>query len=249
MTRSWRGLARRSNGSMVTRSTSIAVRRRRRRRSPARAAARSPRTRSASPPRCRAAARSGASFGHAFSSGSTEPRQVVAQAARATTASRAGRRSPTRRARAGSPCSASSSANARVLGSDRVGSTSKAPWPTTSSRLSRSRSQSRWSPCEVADVGHRVVEVGRVALLAPGLPGGRVVVAREAQRQREQVGVLEREVGRVVGAEAAAQGGDLHRAAAVVARSTARPCSMIQDSYSPCRRARSSIGTPWSDQV
>ena len=55
----------------------------------------------------------------------------------------------------------------------------------------------------MGDVVHRVVEVGGVAALAPAVPGRRVVVARQADRQREQVGALEREVGGVKGAEAA----------------------------------------------
>ena len=67
----------------------------------------------------------------------------------------------------------------------------------------------------VGDVVERVVEVGGLAALAPRVPGRRVVVARQAEREREQVGALEREVHRVVGAEADADGGDLLRAAAV----------------------------------
>ena len=51
-------------------------------------------------------------------------------------------------------------------------------------------------PVEVVavQVGHvvqRVVEVQGVAALAPAAPGGRVVVAGQADRQREQVGALE----------------------------------------------------------
>src|SRR6202453_2345681 len=68
---------------------------------------------------------------------------------------------------------------------------------------------------QVADVVDRVVEVHLVALLAPGAPGRRVIVAGKAHGQREQVSPLEREVGRVEGAHAAAQGDDLGRAATV----------------------------------
>src|SRR6516162_34239 len=68
---------------------------------------------------------------------------------------------------------------------------------------------------QVTHVVQRVVEVRLGAALAPALPGRGVVVAGEAHRQREEVGPLEREVGRVEGAQAAAQGGHLHPAAAV----------------------------------
>ena len=61
----------------------------------------------------------------------------------------------------------------------------------------------------VLEVVDRVVEVRRLAALAPRVPGGRVVVARQAEREREEVGALEREVDRVVGAEADAERRDL----------------------------------------
>src|SRR6476619_4302500 len=69
---------------------------------------------------------------------------------------------------------------------------------------------------EIADVVDRAVEIRLVAALAPRVaPGRRVVAAREAQREREEVGALEGEVRRVVGAEAAPGGDDLRAAAAV----------------------------------
>jgi hypothetical protein len=68
---------------------------------------------------------------------------------------------------------------------------------------------------QVPDVIHRVVEVRLFAALAPRVPRGRVVVAGEAQREREQVGPLEREVRRVKGAQAAAERRDLQFTAAI----------------------------------
>src|SRR2546421_332775 len=68
---------------------------------------------------------------------------------------------------------------------------------------------------QVPDVLGRVVEVRGVAALAPA-EARDVVDAGEADREREQVGALEREVGGVVGAETAAGERDLGRAAAVV---------------------------------
>src|SRR5215472_18459644 len=67
----------------------------------------------------------------------------------------------------------------------------------------------------MADIVHRVVEVRRVAALAPGVPGARVVVAGEAQRQREQVRAPQGEVCRMEGAEAAAERCYLKRPAAI----------------------------------
>ena len=83
------------------------------------------------------------------------------------------------------------------------------PWPQTSSRLSRDAQPVEVVAAEVRDVVDRVVEVGRLAALAPAVPGGRVVVARHADREREQVGALEREVDGVEGAEADAERDDL----------------------------------------
>src|SRR4051812_12736818 len=57
---------------------------------------------------------------------------------------------------------------------------------------------------EVGDVVDGAVEVRLVAALAPGVaPRRRVVAARQAQGERERVGALQREVRRVVAAEAA----------------------------------------------
>jgi hypothetical protein len=107
------------------------------------------------------------------------------------TASRAGRRGPTGPARAGCPCS-----RARRRGA----------WCSRASR---------WCPltAHVLDVVERVVEVGGLAALAPAVPARGVVVTGEAHREREQVGALEREVDRVVGAEADAERGDVVRLA------------------------------------
>jgi hypothetical protein len=55
---------------------------------------------------------------------------------------------------------------------------------------------------QMLDVVDRVVEVRLLAALAPAVPGRRVVVAGQADGQREDVGALEREVDRVKGAEA-----------------------------------------------
>ena len=57
---------------------------------------------------------------------------------------------------------------------------------------------------EVGHVVARVGEVRRVPAVAPGVPLRRVVVAALADRHREQVSAGQREVQRVVGAEAAA---------------------------------------------
>ena len=62
---------------------------------------------------------------------------------------------------------------------------------------------------EVLEVVHRVVEVGGVAALAPRAPVRGVVAARHAQRDREEVGPAQREVRRVVRAEARARGNDV----------------------------------------
>ena len=90
------------------------------------------------------------------------------------------------------------------------------PWPQTSSRLSRDAQPVEVVAVQVRDVVDRVVEVGRLAALAPAVPRRRVVVAGQADREREQVGALEREVDGVEGAEADAERGDVLRAAAVV---------------------------------
>ena len=81
--------------------------------------------------------------------------------------------------------------------------------------------QPRAQPVEVvaAHVGERVervVEERRFAAVAPGVPGRRVVVAREAERERERVRAPQREVDGVEGAEADAERRDLLRAAAVL---------------------------------
>src|SRR3954453_1245908 len=68
---------------------------------------------------------------------------------------------------------------------------------------------------QVLDVVTGAVEVRLVATLAPGVPALRVVVAAEAEREREAVGALEREVGGVEGAHAAARRDDLGRAVLV----------------------------------
>ena len=94
-------------------------------------------------------------------------------------------------------------ARCRADGSDPVGSTSQAPCPTVSSRKTRLAQPVQVVAVEVLDVVGRVVEVRRVAALAPGVPLVRVVAAGLADRHREQVGPLEREVERVEGAEAA----------------------------------------------
>src|SRR5689334_8079427 len=70
---------------------------------------------------------------------------------------------------------------------------------------------------EVGYVVHRVVEVGGLAALAPSVPGGRVVVAGHADGEREDVGALQREVGRMKRPEAAATDDHLAGAPAVVA--------------------------------
>src|SRR3954453_8346372 len=69
---------------------------------------------------------------------------------------------------------------------------------------------------EVDDVVHRVVEVRGVAALTPAVPGGWVVVAGHADGKREDVGPLEREVGRVEGTEAASTNDHFARAGGVV---------------------------------
>ena len=139
-----------------------------------------------------------------------------ARVGRATTASRAPRRTPTGQARTGSPWTGAARRTGGVDSSAPVVS-SHCPCPHTSSMLSRPRSQSRWSPSEVGDVVHRVVEVRGLTALAPPVPRGGVVVTGHADRQRKQVGALEREVGGVVRAEADTARDHLARATAVVA--------------------------------
>src|SRR3954464_4886092 len=69
---------------------------------------------------------------------------------------------------------------------------------------------------EVRHVVDRAVEVRLVPALARGVaPGRRVVAARQADGEREEVGALEGEVSGVVAAEAAAGRDDLRAAAAV----------------------------------
>ncbi len=115
---------------------------------------------------------------------------------------------------------ASSAASRCVLASEPVVS-SHWPWPQTSSRPHLLTQPVQVVAVQVRDVVHRIAEVRGAATLTPGVPGGRVVVAGEAQSQREQVSPLQREVRRVEGAETAAEGSDLQRAAAVGVRSTA----------------------------
>lgn len=69
---------------------------------------------------------------------------------------------------------------------------------------------------QVGDVVHGVVEVGGVAACTPAVPGSRIVAAGHADREREEVGALEGEVGRVKRAEAAAARDQLAHAAAVL---------------------------------
>src|SRR5688500_18558810 len=70
-------------------------------------------------------------------------------------------------------------------------------------------------PAERSDVVHRVLEVDAIATLAPPeVPD--VVDAALPDRDREQVGALQREVGGVIRPEAAAGGHDLLESAGVV---------------------------------
>ena len=202
-------MARRSNGSIVIRSVvrrcvvpeASAI-------GPMRAR-RASRTRSASPPRCRAACPIRCVV-------SSISRTVAddGRAGCATRASRAGRRGPTGRARARIPFAASRPARRRELSSAPVVS-SHMPLAADEQDAERLAQPVEVVAAHVRDVVERVVEVGGLAALAPRVPARRVVVARQAEREREQVGALEREVDRVVGAEADAERGDLLRAAAV----------------------------------
>jgi len=76
---------------------------------------------------------------------------------------------------------------------------------------------------EMDDVVHRVVEVGGIATFAPTVPGKRVITAREADCQGEDVGALEGEVGGVEGAQAAAAGASRGRNDRAPARPSPRP--------------------------
>ena len=80
---------------------------------------------------------------------------------------------------------------------------------------------------QVLDVVHRVVEVDGVAALAPA-DDRDVVDAAHADREREEVGALQREVRGVVGAEARAGRDDL--AAAVSSWMNGATSSVIQRS-------------------
>jgi len=79
--------------------------------------------------------------------------------------------------------------------------------PTDKQERRLDESQPRWSPGEVGDVVHRVVEVDGVAALAASLgcrfKSGDVVDAGSCNRDREEVGPLEAEIRRVVGADEA----------------------------------------------
>ena len=90
-----------------------------------------------------------------------------------------------------------------------------APARTRAARDTRERSQSRWSPSRCCDVVDRVVEVDGVAALAPA-DDRHVVDAAHADREREEIRPLEREVRRVVRAEARAGDDDLAAAGVVV---------------------------------
>ncbi len=112
------------------------------------------------------------------------------------------------------PFSCSTWAKLRVESSAPVVS-SHCPWPQTSSRFSVLLQPLQVVAVQVRHVVHRVVEVERVAALPPADPAD-VVDARQADREREQVGPLQREVRRVVRAEARPGDQDLLEAAAVV---------------------------------
>ena len=96
-------------------------------------------------------------------------------------------------------------------------------WGASPRRPARRRGQRHAGPQPVevvtTKVGHvvaGVLEVDRVTACSPSVPRRRVVVSGQADGQREKVGSAEREVDRVICAEAASGRHDLERAAAVV---------------------------------
>ena len=164
------------------------------------------------------------------------------RAGRARTASRAGRRAPTGPSRPAGPWPAHSAPKARVLSSAPVVS-SHCPCPQTSSSDSRERSQSR---C-VAVGGRRrdssgLLRWNDVAALAP--PDGAAGRRRRTStmRQREEVGAPQRDVGRVVGAEAAAGRPPCPGAPPQSPSTNGTTPSTTHRSYASCSRARSSSG-------
>ena len=211
MTRSCRGLSRRSNGSMVTRSV---VRRcvvpeasaigPRRETSVSNAVGQSSSVPSSSPIRCLVILTwlPQQNRGRWWASWARHDGQSC------------GTSWPQRSSSCRMPLPASNPAIGRVDSSAPVVS-SHWPWPHTSTTRQPPAQPVEVVAVQVRDVVDRVVEVGGVAALAPGVPRRRVVVARQAEREREQVGALEREVQRVVRAHRGAQRDDLARPAAV----------------------------------
>ena len=169
-----------------------------------------------------------------------EPRQMMRDLARATTASRAARRGPTGRPRAGFP---SRRAARRSASSRRA---RRSCPPTGPARTRAAATRCRAQPVEVVavqvgDVVGRVVEVDGVAALAAALDGD-VVDAAQAE---SAAGTGRRASGRSWrrGRRRTSSPRDdrLVRVARRPGR-TARRCSRTHHSYRPCRRARSSSG-------
>ena len=99
----------------------------------------------------------------------------------------------------------------------------------------------------VRDVGRGVGEVGRVAELAPPVPRRRVVVAGQPDGQRGDVGALQGEVHRVVGAERDPDRDRPPGRRRPGRAPTAAPTRRARPCRSGARRARSSVGMSLSD--
>ena len=125
-----------------------------------------------------------------------------------------GRRDPRGQGRSGSPSRQQPGEPLRAV--QRAGRVLHIPCPQTTLHADPAAQPVEVVAAEVGHVVDRVVEVRRRAALAPAVPAGRVVVARAADGEAEQVRPLEREVDRVVGAEADAERGELGGPAAVV---------------------------------
>src|SRR3954469_19868322 len=201
MTRSWRGRSRRSKGSIVTRSVAIAWRR--------------PEPSVIGP---RRAMRVSKAVGQSSSVPRSRPIRWVVSVMRSFRSAEAGQmvrdlRAP-RRPVVRDVVAPEVELVADVLVAQAFGETQGAvegagrvlPLPLTADEQ---QAHARAQPLEVVavevgDVVDRAVEVRFVAAVAPGVaPVGRVVAAREAQREREEVAALEREVRGVVAPEAA----------------------------------------------
>src|SRR4051812_7101965 len=213
MTRSWRGRSRRSKGSIVTRSVSIACRR--------------PEPSVIGP---RRAMRVSKAVGQSSSVPRRRPIRWVVSGMRSFRSAEAGqmvrdlgapRRPVVRHIVAPEVELVADVLVAQALGEaqralERSGRVLPAALPAHEQETDARAQPVEVLAREVRDGVDRAVEVRLVAPLAPCVaPARRVVVPGQADGEWEQVGALEREVRGVVAAEAAAGGEDLGETAAI----------------------------------